>query len=41
MFKLIKEKQNQIKISVSDTGIGIKKEDVDKLFKMFGKIENE
>ena len=25
---------------VEDTGIGIKEEDIDKLFKLFGKIEN-
>jgi len=30
-----------IEMSVEDTGLGIKEEDKDKLFKMFGKLENE
>ncbi len=29
-----------IKFSVQDTGLGIKKEDFDKLFKIFGTIGN-
>ena len=31
---------NYIELSVSDTGIGIKAEDKDKLFRMFGKLED-
>ncbi|MGA2910586.1 MAG: ATP-binding protein [Candidatus Microgenomates bacterium] len=31
---------NMVEITVSDTGIGIKKEDIDKLFTKFGKLEN-
>jgi len=32
---------NKIRFSIIDTGLGIKKEDQDKLFKLFGKIEQE
>lgn len=32
---------NQIKVSVIDNGIGIKENDKDKLFKLFGSIKNE
>jgi CheY-like chemotaxis protein/nitrogen-specific signal transduction histidine kinase len=35
------EDPSQIKFSVVDTGIGIKKEDQDKLFKMYGKLEQK
>ena len=31
---------NYVELSVSDTGIGIKAEDKDKLFRMFGKLED-
>jgi len=31
----------KLKFSVSDTGIGIKQEDQDKLFKLFGRLEHE
>jgi signal transduction histidine kinase len=34
------KKENTIEISVADTGIGIKKEDMDKLFTKFGKLES-
>ena len=34
------EKEKMVEISVADTGIGIKKEDIDKLFTKFGKLEN-
>jgi signal transduction histidine kinase len=34
------EKEKMVEISVTDTGIGIKKEDIDKLFTKFGKLEN-
>ena len=30
-----------VKFAVSDTGIGIKEENIAKLFKLFGKIEQE
>jgi len=33
-------KGNMIEVSVTDTGIGIKKEDMDKLFTKFGKLES-
>jgi signal transduction histidine kinase len=33
--------QNYIKVSIEDTGIGIKKKNQDKLFKMFGSIKHE
>ena len=32
--------EKMIEISVTDTGIGIKKEDMDKLFTKFGKLES-
>ena len=39
---IIVEKINQaLRISVADTGIGIKHEDQDKLFKLFGSIKDE
>jgi signal transduction histidine kinase len=31
----------KVRISITDTGIGIKKKDQDKLFKMFGSIKDE
>jgi signal transduction histidine kinase len=31
----------QVRFSVEDTGIGIREEDISKLFKMFGKIEQK
>ena len=31
----------RIKFSVEDTGIGIKEEDHDKLFKIFGKVSHQ
>jgi len=34
-------KREYIEISVEDTGVGIKEEDQNKLFKMFGKLEHE
>jgi signal transduction histidine kinase len=34
------KKEKMIEISISDTGIGIKKEDLGKLFTKFGKLEN-
>ena len=37
----MKESKNEIKIQVIDTGIGIKEENIPKLFKLFGKLENE
>lgn len=33
------DKSLKLRIEVQDSGIGIKDEDIDKLFKMFGKIE--
>eukprot|EP00347_Sterkiella_histriomuscorum_P002515 403367855 len=33
-------KDKQIKVSVQDTGVGVKLEDQDKLFKLFGKLDN-
>jgi len=33
--------KDYVEMSVEDTGLGIKEEDKDKLFKMFGKLENE
>lgn len=33
--------QKQIEVSISDTGLGIKNEDKNKLFKAFGKIQDE
>lgn len=38
---VIKEEDNAIKISVSDTGIGMSEEDVSKLFQDFVRIKNE
>ena len=34
-------KKKRILFSIQDTGIGIKEEDRDKLFKMFGRLEND
>jgi signal transduction histidine kinase len=34
------KKEKMIEISITDTGIGIKKEDMDKLFTKFGKLES-
>lgn len=34
------KKDNEIEVSVSDTGIGIKKEDLPKLFTKFGRLDN-
>jgi len=34
----VKKKDERVKVSVSDTGIGIKKEDMEKLFKQFSRI---
>ena len=31
---------SMLKVTVKDTGIGVKKEDRDKLFKLFGKLES-
>ena len=39
IFAGIDESSNQLKISVEDTGAGIKEEDKDKLFKLFGFLE--
>ena len=38
--QLLIKNEEHIEISVIDTGIGIKTEDFDKLFKMFGYIQD-
>ena len=40
-IKNLPNKKNQLRFSVIDTGIGIKKKDKKKLFKLFGSIKNE
>lgn len=35
------QENNYVRISTSDTGIGIKKKDQDKIFKMFGSIKDQ
>lgn len=37
----VEDSKNSVRISVQDTGVGIKKEDMDKLFTKFGRIDNE
>ncbi len=36
----VKYQSNTLKVSVSDTGIGIGADDIQKLFQFFGKLEN-
>ena len=37
----VKKLDKQIKVSVTDNGLGIKEQDKDKLFKLFGSIKNQ
>ena len=39
--KIVEMNKTSIRISVTDTGIGIREEDKQKLFKMFGSIKDE
>eukprot|EP00347_Sterkiella_histriomuscorum_P016419 403353254 len=39
IFLTYEKEQQQIRVSVADTGVGIKIEDQEKLFKIFGKLE--
>lgn len=41
MVMLMRGKKESLRISVVDSGVGIKTEDQDKLFKLFGSIKNE
>jgi len=37
---MLKKGKNNLKVSILDTGLGIKKENLNKLFKMFGMLED-
>jgi signal transduction histidine kinase len=42
IFVIVEKTQGEVlRVSVADNGVGIKKKDQDKLFKMFGSIKNE
>ena len=40
IIKVDNKEKNYLKVSVIDTGLGIKKENINKLFKMFGMLED-
>ena len=39
-IKVLNKEKNYLKVSIIDTGLGIKKENFSKLFKMFGMLED-
>ena len=39
-IKVLNKEKNYLKVSIIDTGLGIKKESFSKLFKMFGMLED-